>query len=126
MDKINKKNIDIQMIINEEALLEDLDLSVGVFNCLKRAGIHTLKNLLVCTEEELMSIPHLKEKDILEIKSAIAKIGNSEIKLGFNEEKFKLELLKYYIMQRDELDKKINSLNSEIENELSEKDIKKI
>ena len=113
MEKQEKK-VDIQSIINGEALIDDLKLSAPTHNILKRGGVHTLKQLLVNTEEGLMRVPLMREKNITEIKNKLMELGNPEIKLGFSEEKFKLELLKYYVMKREEFVAKISELDSKI------------
>lgn len=61
--------------INVEALpaisLEELKLSVRAYNCLKRAGINTLKELALLTPKELFGIKNLGRKSCLEIISVL-------------------------------------------------------
>ena len=50
-----------------EMTIEELDLSVHSYNCLKRAGYNTVEQLCEATEEELMSICNLGRKASEEI-----------------------------------------------------------
>lgn len=55
-----KKFINDNMQLPPKPLrLEDLDLSVRAFNCLKRAGINTLEDICACTENEIRKIRNL-------------------------------------------------------------------
>ena len=49
-------------ILPDEATIEELDLSVRSFNCLKRAGIHTLGQLRGMTGEDLMKVRNMNRK----------------------------------------------------------------
>ena len=51
--------------------IEDLDLSVRSFNCLKRAGINTVKDLVEMTEDELMKVRNLGKKSLEEVKKKL-------------------------------------------------------
>lgn len=51
--------------------IEDLDLSVRSFNCLKRAGINTVKDLVAMTEDELMKVRNLGRKSLEEVKKKL-------------------------------------------------------
>ncbi|MGM0379641.1 MAG: DNA-directed RNA polymerase subunit alpha [Bacillota bacterium] len=53
--------------------IEELDLSVRSYNCLKRAGLNTVSDLISKTEEELMSIRNLGKKSLKEIKQKLIK-----------------------------------------------------
>ena len=59
--------------------IEDLDLGIRSYNCLKRAGIHTVRDLVDQNEEDMMKIRNLGKKSLKEIKHKLAEIG-----LGFN------------------------------------------
>lgn len=52
--------------------IEVLELSVRPYNCLKRNGIHTLEQLLDCTEEDLMNLRNFGQKSMEEIKQKLA------------------------------------------------------
>jgi DNA-directed RNA polymerase subunit alpha len=52
--------------------IEVLELSVRPYNCLKRSGIHTLEQLLECTEEDLMNLRNFGQKSMEEIKQKLA------------------------------------------------------
>ncbi|MEG1544693.1 MAG: DNA-directed RNA polymerase subunit alpha, partial [Tannerellaceae bacterium] len=52
-----------------EMTIEELDLSVRSYNCLKRAGIHTAQELANRTEEEMMKVRNLGRKSLEEVVS---------------------------------------------------------
>ena len=60
-----------------EMTIEELDLSVRSFNCLKRAGINTVEDLVNKSEDEMMKVRNLGRKSLEEV---IAKLNS----LGFN------------------------------------------
>ena len=51
----------------EKICLEELDLSVRAYNCLKRRGINTLADLAVLSQEDLMKIPNMGRRSMEEI-----------------------------------------------------------
>lgn len=55
--------------------IEDLDLSVRSYNCLKRAGINSLEEIIERTEEELFKIRNLGRKNLEEIECKINGLG---------------------------------------------------
>lgn len=55
-------------------MIEDLDLSVRSYNCLKRAGIQTVEELTQKTEEEMMRIRNLGKKSLKEVKDKLAEL----------------------------------------------------
>ena len=55
--------------------IEDLDLSVRSFNCLKRAGIHTVEDLVNKTEGEMMKVRNLGRKSFEEVMQKLASLG---------------------------------------------------
>ena len=58
-----------------EMTIEDLDLSVRSFNCLKRAGIHTVEDLVNKTEAEMMKVRNLGRKSFEEVMQKLASLG---------------------------------------------------
>ena len=50
-----------------EMTIEELDLSVRSFNCLKRAGIDTVEDLISKTEEEMIKVRNLGKKSLEEV-----------------------------------------------------------
>ncbi len=56
-------------------LIEDLDLSVRSYNCLKRAGIQTVEELTQKTEEEMMHVKNLGKKSLQEVKEKMYQLG---------------------------------------------------
>ena len=61
-----------------QMMIEDLDLSVRSYNCLKRAGIATVEELTQKTEEEMMRVRNLGKKSLKEVKDKLIDLG-----LGF-------------------------------------------
>lgn len=60
-----------------ETTIEDLDLSVRSFNCLKRAGINTVEDLISKTEDEMMKFRNLGRKSLDEVLGKLAELGLS-------------------------------------------------
>jgi len=58
-----------------EMTIEDLDLSVRSFNCLKRAGINTVDDLINMSEEEMMKVRNLGKKSFAEVKEKLQSLG---------------------------------------------------
>ncbi|MBS6444690.1 MAG: DNA-directed RNA polymerase subunit alpha [Ruminococcus sp.] len=80
---------DTQFSVNEdkdkgkilEMTIEELDLSVRSFNCLKRAGINTVDDLINKSEEEMMKVRNLGRKSFEEVRDKLTSLGfqlNSE------------------------------------------------
>ncbi len=57
--------------------IEDLELSVRSYNCLKRQGIDTLQQLLDCSEIDLVNIRNFGSKSIDEVKAKLDELGLS-------------------------------------------------
>jgi DNA-directed RNA polymerase subunit alpha len=51
--------------------IEDLDLSVRSFNCLKRAGISVVGDLTAKTEDDMMKVRNLGRKSLEEVKKKL-------------------------------------------------------
>jgi DNA-directed RNA polymerase subunit alpha len=60
-----------------EMTVEELDLSVRSYNCLKIAGINTVDELIRKTEEDMMKVRNLGKKSLAEIKEKLAELGLS-------------------------------------------------
>ncbi|MDD7429354.1 MAG: DNA-directed RNA polymerase subunit alpha [Oscillospiraceae bacterium] len=58
-----------------EMTIEELDLSVRSFNCLKRAGINTVDDLVNKSEEEMMKVRNLGKKSFDEVREKMASLG---------------------------------------------------
>ena len=58
-----------------ETSIEDLDFSVRAYNCLKRAGIHTLQDLVNKSESDIMKIRNLGKKSLKEVLDKIRDMG---------------------------------------------------
>ena len=66
-----------------EMTIEELDLSVRSFNCLKRAGINTVNDLIEKSEEEMMKVRNLGKKSFDEVKEKLASLG---LEMSYDEE----------------------------------------
>jgi len=94
--KIFKDHLEILMNVDEESLeqteindmveetpinlaqhkmIEDLELSVRSYNCLKRAGITTVEELTQKSEEEMIHVRNLGKKSLKEVKDKMAALG---------------------------------------------------
>ncbi len=78
----NEKNTEILVEKEEgkkekvlEMSIEELDLSVRSYNCLKRAGINTVEDLACKTEEEMMKVRNLGKKSLEEVLNKLAELG---------------------------------------------------
>ncbi|MGO1469929.1 MAG: DNA-directed RNA polymerase subunit alpha [Tissierella sp.] len=60
-----------------EMTVEELDLSVRSYNCLKRATINTVEELTDKTEEDMMKVRNLGRKSLEEIQKKLAELGLS-------------------------------------------------
>ncbi|SHJ66907.1 DNA-directed RNA polymerase subunit alpha [Dethiosulfatibacter aminovorans DSM 17477] len=58
-----------------EMTIEELDLSVRSYNCLKRAGINTVEELTLKSEEDMMKVRNLGKKSLEEVQKKIAELG---------------------------------------------------
>jgi DNA-directed RNA polymerase subunit alpha len=58
-----------------ELTIEELDLSVRSYNCLKRAGINTAQELIQRTEEDMMKVRNLGKKSLEEVEEKLAQLG---------------------------------------------------
>lgn len=58
-----------------EMTIEELDLSVRSFNCLKRAGINTVEDLINKTEDDMMKVRNLGRKSLDEVVNKLASLG---------------------------------------------------
>ncbi|WP_010307902.1 DNA-directed RNA polymerase subunit alpha [Kurthia senegalensis] len=64
-----------------EMTIEELDLSVRSYNCLKRAGINTVLELAHKSEDDMMKVRNLGRKSLEEVKAKLEELG-----LGLREE----------------------------------------
>ncbi|MCD5406121.1 MAG: DNA-directed RNA polymerase subunit alpha [Desulfotomaculum sp.] len=58
-----------------EMTIEELDLSVRSYNCLKRAGINTIQNLIQRNEEDMMKVRNLGKKSLEEVNNKLVEMG---------------------------------------------------
>lgn len=60
-----------------EMTIEELDLSVRSYNCLKRAGVNTVEQLINKTEEDMMKVRNLGKKSLEEVKKKLNSLNLS-------------------------------------------------
>ncbi len=77
-------NVEIMVVKDEnnkekylEKSIDDLDLSVRSFNCLKRAGINTVEDLINKSEEDMMKVRNLGRKSMDEVIARLNDLGLS-------------------------------------------------
>ncbi len=70
---VEKEDNDGERIL--EMSIEELDLSVRSYNCLKRAGINSVVELTHKTEEDMMKVRNLGRKSLEEVKKKLAELG---------------------------------------------------
>ena len=58
-----------------EMTIEELDLSVRSFNCLKRANINTVEDLISKTQDEMIKVRNLGRKSLEEVEHELAQMG---------------------------------------------------
>jgi len=58
-----------------EMLIEELELSVRSYNCLKRAGITTVEDLANKSEEDMMKVRNLGKKSLDEVTNKLHALG---------------------------------------------------
>ncbi len=80
----NAKNVEIMVEKEEskkekvlEMTIEELDLSVRSYNCLKRAGINTVEDLANKTEEDMMKVRNLGRKSLEEVMNKLTALNLS-------------------------------------------------
>jgi DNA-directed RNA polymerase subunit alpha len=66
---------DVSSNVDLEKQVEDLDLSVRSYNCLKRAGIHGVRQLVDFSENDLLNIRNFGAKSIEEVKDKLQTMG---------------------------------------------------
>lgn len=81
---LNEEARDVEIMVEKEETekekvlvmtIEELDLSVRSYNCLKRAGINTIQELTNKSESEMMKVRNLGRKSLAEVKTKLADLG---------------------------------------------------
>lgn len=75
MDNVIMEGTAEQPNKGQQMMIEDLDLSVRSYNCLKRAGIQTVDELTQKTEDEMMRVRNLGKKSLKEVKDKLIELG---------------------------------------------------
>ena len=81
-DHVNNVEIMVEKEENKkekilETTIEELDLSVRSYNCLKRAGINTVEELIMRDQEEMMKVRNLGKKSLEEVQQKLEAMGLS-------------------------------------------------
>ena len=71
------EKVEKEVNVYEQMNIDELDLSVRSYNCLKRAGIQTVMELTQKTEEDMMKVRNLGKKSLKEVKEKLMAIGLS-------------------------------------------------
>ena len=74
---IGPSPVDAALAADLALAIEDLDLTVRSYNCLKREGIHTVGELVARSETDLMDIRNFGSKSIDEVKQKLNELGLS-------------------------------------------------
>jgi DNA-directed RNA polymerase subunit alpha len=81
---LTEKISDVEIMVEKEEeerdkildmSIEELDLSVRSYNCLKRAGINTVGELIMKTEEDMMKVRNLGKKSLEEVDEKLSSLG---------------------------------------------------
>ena len=68
-----------------EMNIDELELSVRSYNCLKRAGINTVQELTNKTPEDMMKVRNLGRKSLEEVLAKLKELGLSQYTIPFSE-----------------------------------------
>jgi DNA-directed RNA polymerase subunit alpha len=68
-------DIDRNDVSTLDTPIEELELSVRAYNCLKRQGVNTIGQLTECTENDLMNVRNFGAKSIEEVKDKLIDMG---------------------------------------------------
>ena len=75
--KLEKSIVQIPLVEDEQKqeftsiMIEDLELSVRAYNCLKRSNVHTLKDLLQYSQEDLLELKNFGQKSASEVCASL-------------------------------------------------------
>lgn len=72
---VNREEDNVMKLL--ERSIEDMDLSVRSYNCLKRAGINTIEDLIKRTEDDMLKVKNLGRKSLEEVIYKLAQEGLS-------------------------------------------------
>ena len=71
---MDEKKVD-QITKTLETPIEEIEFSVRAYNCLKRAGVHTLQDLVNKSDAEVMKIRNLGKKSLKEVLDKVRDMG---------------------------------------------------
>ncbi len=77
MDSLMKDFVNESNVKTANLSIDDLDLTVRSYNCLKKAGISTVEELTQKTEEEMSRVRNLGKKSLKEVKEKLNELGLS-------------------------------------------------
>ncbi|MBN8883443.1 DNA-directed RNA polymerase subunit alpha [Salana multivorans] len=73
--EIGPSPTDVELAQDLALPIEDLQLTIRSYNCLKREGIHTVGELVARSEADLLDIRNFGQKSIVEVKERLAALG---------------------------------------------------
>ncbi len=74
---VEEGEITTGLVEGDDRLIEELEIGVRAYNCLKRAGIQTVGDLLQKSESELNAIPNFGKRSTEEVRESLAQLGLS-------------------------------------------------
>ena len=127
-DEQRKKEEDAAFALKTEEYgdkkIEDvLKLSKRAFNCLQKAGINTIADLISCSDEDLIRIEGLGRKTFDEIETKLKEIGLGLIDYYTDEEKKEKQELIRKILEKQRIIRKQQQEIAELENKEQKRDI---
>jgi pyrimidine deaminase RibD-like protein len=79
LERLNREKAFEELVCNCANLLkiaaEDMNLSVRSYNCLKRAGVNTVADIIAFTHDELLQVHNFNRKCVIEVTEKIEKLG---------------------------------------------------
>ena len=75
--KTNVLSLDLHNADEDDKSIEELELGVRAYNCLKNANIYTLKDLVMKTESDLLKTKHFGRKSLQQVKHVLESMGLS-------------------------------------------------
>ena len=95
----------------KEMPIEELELSVKAYNCLKRGGYNTLEEIVNMSEEDFLKVRNMKQETLSEIMEKIEPYREKDESEEMQEKSYDLQSVK---AKRDELQEMINQLKSQM------------
>lgn len=72
-----KEVVETKKLIDLKKSIDELDLSVRAYNCLKKLNVETIEQLIQVSEDELKSLKNFGQKSLAEVKTKLSELGLS-------------------------------------------------